>query len=123
MSAIEDLVDRYAEGWSHPSAEERGRCLRATLTDDVTYCDPQADCRSRAELEQHIAAVHAAMPGVVVRRTSAVDVHHARHARFGWRATLPDGSGLPESLDAIELTEDGSRIRRIVGFFGALRPL
>lgn len=122
MTDLEHLIDRYAEGWSHPSAAERGRLLRATLSDDVTYCDPQADCHSLAELEQHISAVHAAMPGVVVWRTSAVDVHHQRHARFGWRATLPDGSGLPESLDAVELTEDGSRIRRIVGFFGALRP-
>jgi hypothetical protein len=49
-----------------------------------------------------------------------VDVHHGI-ARFAWHVVQADGTCLPEGLDIAELSPDGTRIRRIVGFFGPLR--
>jgi hypothetical protein len=57
-----------------------------------------------------------------VLRTSAVDVHHGV-ARFAWHVIQADGTSLPDGLDIAELSADGKRIRRIVGFFGPLRGL
>jgi hypothetical protein len=59
-------------------------------------------------------------PGGRIERTSAIDAHHG-WARFGWRMALADGTTLPEGIDFAEIGEDG-KLRRVVGFFGALRP-
>ena len=55
-------------------------------------------------------------------RTSRVDVHHS-YARFHWHVSLPDSSTLPEGLDIVELSADGTRLKTIIGFFGPLEPL
>ena len=41
--------------------------------------------------------------------------------RFGWRIVRDGGEQVSEGTDFGELDDDG-RLRRIVGFFGALRP-
>ena len=119
MTDLEDLVDRYCQGWSAPSPEARERLLRLTLSEDATYCDPQTAPIGIDGLMRHIAQVHQTWPGAQVLRTSRVDGHH-HVARFHWHVALPDGSALPEGIDFIELSPDGTRIRRITGFFDPL---
>ena len=50
-------------------------------------------------------------------RSSAVDAHHGI-ARFAWKVVLADGTELPEGIDIAVISSDGSRIERIIGFFG-----
>lgn len=57
-------------------------------------------------------------PGVRVERISELQEHHDV-ARFAWRATLPDGTVLPDSLDVVTFDGDG-KLLRIIGFFGPL---
>jgi len=48
-----------------------------------------------------------------------VDIHHGI-ARFAWHAVQADGTALPEGLDIAFISSDGTRIERIIGFFGPL---
>lgn len=122
MIHLEHLVDKYCEGWSAESAAERERLIRETLADGAIYTDPRASRLGILELLDHIAKVHALRPGAKVLRTSQIDTHHG-FARFHWRVVMPDGSSLPESIDVIELNASGTRIERVIGFFGAVQPL
>ena len=122
MHNIDGLVDKYCNGWSSNSAEERERLIRETLTEDAIYSDPRVNCLRISELLNHISSVHTSRPGAKVLRTSKVDIHHG-FARFNWRVFLSDGSALPESVDIVELNADGSRFQKILGFFGPLQSL
>jgi hypothetical protein len=119
MTEFERLVDQYCEGWSCPAAEAREALIRGSLTDDATYTDPRADHLNVPELLDHIAKIQESRPGAKIVRTSVVDSHHGL-ARFHWHVALPDGTTLPEGIDVIELSADGTRIRSIIGFFGPL---
>ena len=85
-----------------------------------TYSDPQSDVRGRAALGGLIDAVNAQFPpGIEIRRTSAVDVHH-NVARFAWTLS---GEGISiEGIDIAFLSDDGKRLERVIGFFGPLAP-
>ena len=119
---VTELVDRYCAVWNEPDAERRAALLDTVWAEGAAYTDPRANTRGAAPLLAHIATVHASRPGAKIMRTSAVDVHHGI-ARFGWRVVEADGTPLPEGIDIVFLNEDGSRIERIVGFFGPLPPL
>lgn len=121
-TSIEMLVDRYCNGWSAPTAIEREQLIRSTLSEDATYTDPRVFKLGIDELLEHIASVHRSRPGARVVRTSAVDVHHG-FARFHWHVVMPDRTSLPEGIDVIELSDDGQRIRQILGFFGPLKRI
>ena len=81
--------------------------------------------RGPAELAQVILGFHKTFPGAVLVPTSVLDVHH-RFGRFSWRLTLPapveiNGVIYPTEMDGfdfVEFTADGTRIVKIVGFFG-----
>jgi hypothetical protein len=76
-------------------------------------------------LAQVILGVQKMFPGGTLAVTSGLDAHHG-FGRFSWRFTLPapveiDGVAYPASMDGfdfVEFTADGSRILKIVGFFG-----
>lgn len=120
--AVTDLVDRYCAAWNDPSPDERSRRLKAVWASGATYTDPTVHAATADELLTHIGRVVARRPGARVVRTSAVDVHHGI-ARFAWHVVQADGTALPDGLDIAELSSDGTRIERIVGFFGPLRGL
>lgn len=121
MTELELLVDRYCAAWSSTLPQERAALLQNALTEDATYCDSRTAELGVPDLIAHIARVQETRPGARILRTSHVDAHHGL-ARFHWQVALPDGSRLPEGIDFIELSPDGTRIRRIVGFFGPLKP-
>ena len=115
------LIDRYCEAWSEHDGRRRAELLASVLTSRATYTDPTVHAVGAEELLNHIATVQARRPGSQVVRTSEVDEHH-RAARFAWRAIEANGNALPEGLDVVVFSADGSRIERILGFFGPLKP-
>ncbi len=115
-----ELIDRYCAVWSEASLSRRRELLAQVWAPDATYTDPTVHAATAEELLAHIARVLSHRPGSRVVRTSAVDAHHGI-ARFAWHVLQADGTPLPDGLDIAELSIDGQRIKRIVGFFGSLR--
>ncbi|WP_433654776.1 nuclear transport factor 2 family protein [Nocardia sp. CA-128927] len=116
--ALEALIDTYCAGWSDPDPVRRRKFLGEALAEGATYTDPTVHTAGIEELAAHIDGVFAQQPGMRVIRVSQVDAHHET-ARFGWRLMLADGTALPDGVDFVEISAEG-RIRKIVGFFGAL---
>jgi hypothetical protein len=114
-----ELIDRYCQVWSEPSAGRRAKLLAAVWGADATYTDPSVHAGSAEHLLAHIATVQARRPGSKVLRTSRVDAHRGV-ARFAWHVIQADGSNLLEGLDVAFVSPDGVRIERIIGFFGPL---
>jgi hypothetical protein len=114
------LIDRYCAAWSDPDAARRRALLATVFAPGATYTDPRVHADSLEALAAHIDRVLAQRPGARVLRTSAVDLHHGM-ARFAWHVLQADGTALPEGLDIAWLSADGTRLERIVGFFGPLR--
>ena len=115
------LVDRYCEAWSEHDENRRAELLGSVWAADASYTDPTVHAVGVSELLAHIAKVQARRPGSKVVRTSEVDEHHGA-ARFAWRAIEANGNALPEGLDLAFLSADGSKLERIVGFFGPTKP-
>ena len=116
---VTELIDRYCSAWNDADASRRADLLAAVWSPEATYTDPSVHASNAEQLLAHIAAVRARRPGASVLRTSAVDLHHGV-ARFAWHVVQADGTALPEGLDIACLSSDGSRIVRIIGFFGPL---
>jgi hypothetical protein len=116
---VTELIDRYCRVWNEADSSVRGELLASLWGSNATYTDPSVHTASAYELLAHIAAVRARRPGASVVRTSAVDVHHSV-ARFAWRVVQADGTALPEGIDIAFISSDGSRIERIIGFFGPI---
>jgi SnoaL-like domain len=114
-----ELIDRYCAAWSEPSASRRADLLAQVLAQDATYTDPHVHAATSDDLLAYIASVVLRRPGSRVVRTSTVDAHHGV-ARFSWHVVQADGTTLPDGLDIVELSSDGKRLKRIVGFFGPL---
>ncbi len=121
-SDITSLIDRYCAVWNEPEPERRKALLESVWADEATYTDPRADTTGVDELLAHIATIRAGRPGARIVRSTVVDVHHGI-ARFGWRVVEADGTPLPEGIDIALLTRDGTRIQRIIGFFGPMAPI
>lgn len=113
------LIDRYCEVWSEPHESRRAELLASVWGPHATYTDPAVHAADAEELLSHIAKVQARRPGARIVRTSKVDLHHGI-ARFSWHVLQSDGTALPEGLDIAFISSEGTRIERIVGFFGLL---
>lgn len=119
---VTELIDRYCRVWNEDDPSNREAMLATIWARNATYTDPSVHAANAQELLAHIASVRARRPGASVVRTSAVDVHHGI-ARFSWRIVQADGTELPEGIDIAFVSVDGSRIERIIGFFGpVIRP-
>jgi hypothetical protein len=116
-----ELIDRYCAVWCEPEEDRRRIFLEQVWAEDASYTDPTVHAVGADELLTHISGVRQRRPGSRVVRTSAVDIHHDL-ARFGWRAIDSGGTTLREGIDVAFFSADGSRIARIIGFFGPLQP-
>ena len=114
-----DLIDRYCQVWSEPDAKHRAELLGSLWAAGATYTDPSIHAANANELLVHIGKVQARRPGAKVLRTSRVDEHH-RIARFAWHVVQADGTALPEGIDIALISPDGTKIERIIGFFGPM---
>lgn len=96
--------------------------LTSSFAADATYTDPTVHADGVEELLAHITGIQHKHPGARILRTSTIDAHHGV-ARFAWQFFMPDGSPLPEGLDIAFLDAEQTRITRIIGFFGGLKPI
>lgn len=115
--------------WAQTSERDIREALALCWTPSSTYTDPITPTTTGPEeLAAVILRFRASSPGASIVRASQLDVHHAV-GRFAWllkspatlevngTATGPDTDG----FDYVEFSQDGSRILKIVGFFGPLR--
>ncbi|MDQ6432959.1 nuclear transport factor 2 family protein [Mesorhizobium sp. LHD-90] len=114
-----DLIDRYCAVWNEASPRMRAEMLSSVWADGATYTDPGVHAAGADELLDHIARMQSRRAGSQVIRTSDVDHHHGL-ARFHWKALAADGTVLREGIDIAFVNADGSRLDRIIGFFGSL---
>lgn len=117
---ITSLIDTYCQAWSTSDESERSRLLDEVWSLKATYTDPTVHAEGKAELLAHIAKVIAKRPGSRVVRTSKVDQHHGV-ARFAWRAIEAEGRELPEGIDIVFVSAEGTKVERILGFFGPVQ--
>lgn len=117
-SALEQLIDIYCTAWSEPDAERRRAILGEVWAVEGSYTDPTVRVVGIDDLVAHIGKVVARRPGARVVRTSRVDAHH-NMARFAWQIVDAERVMLANSVDLVELSDDG-RIQGIVGYFGPL---
>jgi SnoaL-like domain len=116
---VSELIALYNRAWSEPNYALRQKLLEQIWAEDGTYTDPTAHVAGRKALVDHIEAFFAQLPGAHFVVTSGIDSHHGKF-RFTWRMVLADGKVALEGIDFGELNSDGSKLHRIVGFFGPL---
>lgn len=121
MPTPETVVKDYMRAWNETNEDERRSLLDKAWADDATYTDPTAHVEGRNALVAHIGGMHAAMPGVSLKLTSATEEHHGR-LRFAWAMNGADGALMTEGIDIGLLADDG-RLASITGFFGPPPPL
>lgn len=119
---LTSLIDAYCQVWSDPDEAERAERLQRVWSPSATYTDPMVHVEGPTDLLAHIAKVAAHWPGSRILRTSDVDQHHGV-ARFAWRIVDAGGNALLEGIDIAFISADGTKIERIVGFFGTVKPM
>jgi hypothetical protein len=123
---MQNAVTQYVTAWSRTTEAEILEILKGCWTPDSTYTDPGTNtARGPVELARVILNFHKALPGATLTATSRLDVHHT-FGRFSWQLNAPAPAGangvaspqVSEGFDFVEFTADGTRILKIVGFFG-----
>src|SRR5881409_3287428 len=101
-----------------PTTPPRAGLIARAWDEDGHYVDPVLEVRGYRALSDMVDAVHGQFPGHRFHRTTGVDLHHDL-LRFGWELVAQDGTVAAAGLD-VGLVSDDGRLRRIVGFIGAL---
>ncbi|HSV54818.1 MAG TPA: hypothetical protein VLJ57_22030 [Burkholderiaceae bacterium] len=114
-----DIIDRYCQAWSDVDPNTRAGLLASVWSTTATYSDPTVLDLDADALLAHIGRIQASRPGAKVLRSTPLDAHHA-FARFGFKVVGTDGNILREGIDVVLFSPDGTRIERIIGFFGSL---
>lgn len=115
----ESTVAKYVTAWAKTTEPEILDALKDCWTPDSTYTDPGTDpARGPAALARVILGFHKSLPGATLTQTSRLDVHH-NVGRFSWHLSSPAPNAQEsDGFDFVEFNADGTRITRIVGFFG-----
>lgn len=112
------VVAGYCAAWNEPDATTRASLLREVWDAEGEYSDPTpVSVTGRDALGLHIAGFLKQVAGGSIR-CSAPQVHH-QSGRFTWQIFAANGAPVVGGMDYAEFTPAG-RLRRIVGFFGAL---
>ncbi|WP_410790422.1 nuclear transport factor 2 family protein [Kribbella sp. C-35] len=109
MSNI-DVINGYLDIWNEQDAAVRDSLMKAVLTEDSVYSDPDyAGLQGYAELSDAIGRAQQSFGDLRFTLDTVIGEHHDR-ALFTWRlGTAASG------YDVVEF--DGARIRTVVGFF------
>jgi hypothetical protein len=122
----EAALAQYAGAWNRTTEAEIVAALKTCWTPTSTYTDPGTNTtHGPVELARAIMSFHKSLPGATLKPTSGLDTHH-NVGRFSWRLTMPapvvvNGVQQPQESDGfdfIEFSADGTKIMKIVGFFG-----
>jgi len=125
-AAMTLAVTQYAGAWNKTTEADILEALKGCWTATSTYTDPgTATTHGPVELARAILAFHKALPGATLTATSSLDAHHG-FGRFSWQLKLPAPTvvnGVPQpqqsdGFDFVEFSADGTKILKIVGFFG-----
>jgi hypothetical protein len=125
-SVREAALAQYAGAWNKTTEADILAALKTCWTPTSTYTDPSTNTtHGPAELARAILSFHQSLPGATLKPTSGLDTHHT-FGRFSWRLTMPapvvvGGVQQPQESDGfdfIEFSADGTKIMKIVGFFG-----
>ena len=115
-TALETVVDAYLETWNETDAAKRAALIEQALGADLWYRDPMLEADGLEAYDGMIAGVQSQFPGLVMRRTSAVDAHRDV-VRFNWALGAPGEAPVFAGLDVAKTDADG-RLHRIIGFAG-----
>ncbi|WP_188189880.1 nuclear transport factor 2 family protein [Nonomuraea sp. SYSU D8015] len=113
---INDLILKYLDIWNERDAAAREALIKAVLTEDSVYSDPDyAGLSGHGELSGAIGRAHEQLGDLVFTLGTLIGAHHDT-ASFTWRLGAP-GSDTPVATgyDVVEFA--GDRIRRVTGFF------
>jgi hypothetical protein len=119
-TAVETTVDAYLETWNETDPAKRAALIEQALGTDLWYRDPMLEADGLDAYDAMIAAVQAQFPGLVMRRTSAVDGHRDV-VRFNWALGAPGQDPVFAGLDVAKTDADG-KLHRIIGFAGETIP-
>ncbi len=114
-----NIIDRYCSAWNEIEKDVRRNILKEIWQENGKYIDPRADLNGVEELLNHIEIIKSSRPGTQITRTSKIDLHHGI-GRFNWNLKKDDGTILLEGLDIVHFDKQGSKIQKIIGFFGLL---
>ena len=113
------LIDKYFEVWNESDLDKRRIILKEIWFKHGEYIEPRAHLKGVDELADHIGKIQSGRPGLKIIGTSKMEVHH-QIARFKWQLVKGDKISLLDGLDIVFFTDDGKKIKKIIGFFGEL---
>ncbi len=114
--AIEELIDRYFAVWNAADDAMRANLLASIWAETGLYTDPSVRAAGAGALLTHIAGVRERRPGAVWSLVGPLDAHHDL-VRFAWHVMDASGTELRRGIDVLVLTEGGTRIAQVIGFF------
>ncbi|GAA4636324.1 nuclear transport factor 2 family protein [Actinoallomurus vinaceus] len=116
MSETVDLITQYLEIWNERDDARRDALIKAVLTEDSTYSDPDyARIEGHAALSTAIANAHEKFGTLVFTLGEVIGAHHDT-VLFTWRLG-PAGSdeAVATGHDVMEFA--AGRVHRVVGYF------
>ncbi len=112
----------YCEAWNEPEDHKRRVLLTEIWSSAGEYVDPRVYLKGVDALVAHIGTIQSGRPGTKISRTTHLEVHH-QIGRFEWHLQKADDTIILSGIDIAYFTDDGSRISKIIGFFGELQPI
>jgi uncharacterized protein YndB with AHSA1/START domain len=108
-----EIVDAWLGAWSEPDASKRGALLAKTVRQEIRFRDRYSTIDGLADLEPHLAAVHAFMPGSRLEREGKVR-HCQGTVLADWIAKGADGKEMGRGTNVFTLDPEG-RLVEVVG--------
>src|SRR5262245_65009811 len=92
--STERLIDTYFQMLNESDASTRAALIRRVWAENGAFASPVGDARGHAAIDAQVAGFQSVNPGVVVRRTSPVDILHECFVRFSFEALGAGGATL-----------------------------
>jgi hypothetical protein len=118
--ALPECFAKLLAAWNERDPAAMRRLIEEGVTADVEFCDPQHALKGIDAFTAMVKAFQDKNPGVTLIRSSAIDRHHDR-ARYAWAVVYPNGSRF-DGFDSVQLNAAATRVCRIDGYFGPLKP-